>query len=189
MLLNLSLENAKAAENLVLAVDNASKEYTRQIEAQAASYVRKSQMLQQLRGNKLGNIHTSRAFNHSFSPFPSEQKTRVHPSVKWDMRAQELMLVMSTGTPVNIPVARGQQWFIIDAIWFKHWVSFVSSNRRLVPPGPIDNLWMINPMTDAPYEHMVEDTDEISGDFRRVPPQVSIAATHKKIKGQSSLVI
>ena len=84
-------------ESLVRAVDLASKEFTRQIEAQAASYVRKSQMLQTLKGNKLDNANTSRAYNHSLSPFPSEQKTRVHPAIKWDMRAQELMLVMSTG--------------------------------------------------------------------------------------------
>eukprot|EP00602_Paraphysomonas_sp_CaronLab_P001195 CAMPEP_0185020012 /NCGR_PEP_ID=MMETSP1103-20130426/2600_1 /TAXON_ID=36769 /ORGANISM="Paraphysomonas bandaiensis, Strain Caron Lab Isolate" /LENGTH=713 /DNA_ID=CAMNT_0027550641 /DNA_START=303 /DNA_END=2444 /DNA_ORIENTATION=+ len=167
-----SLPSAPDAESLVRAVDLASKEFTRQIEAQAASYVRKSQMLQTLKGNKLDNANTSRAYNHSLSPFPSEQKTRVHPAIKWDMRAQELMLVMSTGTPVNIPVSDGQEWFIVDATWFKHWIFFVSSKRRVVPPGPIDNLWMINPLTDRPYEHMREDTDDSSGDFRRVPPQI-----------------
>lgn len=98
------------------------------------------------------------------------------------MRAQELMLVMSTGTPVNLPVLPGQQWFIIDATWFRHWIAFVSSSRRMAPPGPIDNLWMINPHTDMPYELMKEDTDESPGDFRRVPPQVLIILTLTLLK-------
>jgi hypothetical protein len=156
----------------VSAVDSAAKEFGKQIEAQANSYLRKSQMLQRLRGNKLGNANTNHSFSHSLSPFPSEQKTRIHPAVKWDMRAQELMLVMSTGTPVNLPVQPGQQWFIIDATWFRHWITFVSSSRRMAPPGPIDNLWMINPHTDSPYELMKEDVDGSPGDFRRIPPQV-----------------
>jgi hypothetical protein len=157
----------------VSAVDSAAKEFGKQIEAQANSYLRKSQMLQRLRGNKLGNANTNHSFSHSLSPFPSEQKTRIHPAVKWDMRAQELMLVMSTGTPVNLPVQPGQQWFIIDATWFRHWITFVSSSRRMAPPGPIDNLWMINPHTDSPYELMKEDVDGSPGDFRRIPPQVA----------------
>ena len=55
---------------------------------------------------------------------------------------------------------------------FRHWVTFVSSSRRMAPPGPIDNLWMIQPKTDTPFLFMVEDTDDKRGDFRRVPPQV-----------------
>jgi hypothetical protein len=160
------------AEALVQAVDDVAKEYSKQIEAQASSYIRKSKMLQLLRSNKLSNKVTGASFNHSLSPYPSEQKCRIHPSIKWDMRAEELMLVQVTGTPVNRPIAKGEQWFIIDATWFKHWITFVASSRRRAPPGPIDNLWMVNPLTEMPYEHMIEDTDENGGDFRRVPPQI-----------------
>ena len=155
------------AEALVQAVDDVSKEFSKQIEAQASGYVRKSKMLQLLRSNKVSNKVTGASFHHSLSPYPSE-----HPAIKWDMRAEELMLVQATGTPVNKPMAPGEQWFIIDATWFKHWITFVASSRRRAPPGPIDNLWMINPLTEVPYEHMIEDSDENSGDFRRVPPQI-----------------
>ena len=170
-----STDDAKVrnhAEALVQAVDDVAQEFSKQIEAQASHYVRKSQMLQLLRSNKLGNKVASASFNHSLSPFPSDQKCRVHPAIKWDMRAEELMLVQATGTPVNKPISPGEQWFIIDATWFKHWIGFVASSRRRAPPGPIDNLWMINPLTEKPYEHMIEDTDENVGDFRRVPPQI-----------------
>jgi hypothetical protein len=156
----------------VQAVDDVAKEFSKHIEAQANNYVRKSKMLQLLRSNKLTNKVTGNSFSHSMSPYPSEQKCRTHPSIKWDMRAEELMLIQATGTPVNKRVEVGEQWFIIDATWFKHWITFVASSRRRAPPGPIDNLWMINPLTDSPYEHMVEDSDDISGDFRRVPPQI-----------------
>lgn len=160
------------AEALVQAVDDVAKEFSKQIEAQASGYIRKSKMLQLLRSNKISNKVTGASFHHSLSPYPSEQKCRIHPAIKWDMRAEELMLVQATGTPVNRPIAEGEQWFIIDAAWFKHWISFVASSRRRAPPGPIDNLWMVNPLTEMPYEHMIEDTDENGGDFRRLPPQI-----------------
>lgn len=31
---------------------------------------------------------------------------------------------------------------------------------------------MIHPRTDAPFLHMIEETDDNRGDFRRVPPQI-----------------
>jgi hypothetical protein len=85
------------AEALVAAVDAAAKDHSRQLEVQANALLRKSELLRMLRGNKLGNYNTSHSFKGTFSPFPSEQKTRIHPAVKWDMRAQELTLVMATG--------------------------------------------------------------------------------------------
>lgn len=164
---NSSAEDKDRARALVEAVDEAAKTYARQIEAQTNAFTRNSSLMRSLRsGDKY------KSFKGSMSPFPSEQKSRVHPAVKWDMRSQELMLIMSTGTPVNVPVLEGQLWFVIDAVWFRSWIHFVSSRRRTVPPGPIDNLWMINPETEEPYEHLIEDTDERNGDFRRVPPQV-----------------
>jgi serine/threonine protein kinase len=162
----------RAAAILVQAVDDASRDLSRQIEAQSNAYLRKSGLLQILRGGNLDNPISSRSFDHSLSPYPSEIKTRVHPAVKWDKRVQELMTVMATSTPVNSPIREGQMWFVVDASWYKHWIYFVSSSRRVAPPGPIDNLWMINPLTDRPYEQVIEDTDTRQGDFRRVPPQV-----------------
>ncbi len=160
-----------AALAVVKAVEAASRDFSRQIEAQSTSYLRKSGLLQSLRSGNLEESATSKAFLQSFAPVPSEQKMRVHPAVRWDKRVQELMTVMSTGAPVNLPVKKGEMWFVIDATWFKHWICFVSSSRRMSPPGPIDNLWMINPLTDRPYEQIIEDTDLRQGDFRRVPPQ------------------
>jgi hypothetical protein len=57
---------------------------------------------------------------------------------------------------------------------FRHWVSFVTSSRRMSPPGPIDNTWMIDPVTDSPYVHLVEESEDTRGDYRRVPPQVGV---------------
>ena len=31
--------------------------------------------------------------------------------------------------------------------------------------GPIDNLWMLHPRTDAPFLHMIEETDDNKGNF------------------------
>lgn len=100
---------------------------TRQIEVQTNAYIRKSGFLQLLRSGELDNVPTRQSYAHTLSPFPSDSKTRTHPAARWDQRVTELMTVMSTGTPVNTPVLKGQTWFVIDATWFKHWIYFVSS--------------------------------------------------------------
>jgi hypothetical protein len=45
----------------------------------------------------------------------------------------------------------------------------------MAPPGAIDNTWMLDPDTDRPYVHLVEDDsgDGTRGDYRRVTPQVN----------------
>lgn len=108
----------------------------------------------------------------SLAPYPSEIRTRIHPGQKWNKRTRELALVMATGVPLNYPVKEGDHWFIVDAVWFRQWFRFVSSTRRMVPPGPIDNLWMVGSKTNLPIEGLREDYDKDDGDFRRVPPQV-----------------
>ena len=42
----------------------------------------------------------------------------------------------------------------------------------MVPPGPIDNLWMLSSKTNTPIEGLREDKDTDEGDYRRVTPQV-----------------
>ena len=61
---------------------------------------------------------------------------------------------------------------MIDASWFRHWKTFIGSKRRMVPPGPIDNLWMVSSASSSLIEGLVEDTDEKEGDYRIVTPAV-----------------
>jgi hypothetical protein len=82
--------------------------------------------------------------------------------------------VIETGKPLNSPIVWGEEWFVIDASWFRHWKSFVSSNRRMVPPGPIDNLWMVSASTSCLIDGLVEDTDDKDGDYRVITPEVFI---------------
>lgn len=67
-----------------------------------------------------------------------------------------------------------EEWFVIDASWFRHWKAFIGSKRRMVPPGPIDNLWMVSSASSNLIEGLVEDTDDKEGDYRIVTPAVSI---------------
>lgn len=53
----------------------------------------------------------------SLAPLPSEVRARIHPALKWQHRAEELKVILDTGTPVNLPVKDGEEWFIIDATW------------------------------------------------------------------------
>ena len=95
-----------------------------------------------------------------------------HPAEHWNNRAQELDRVLQSGKPCSAPVVKGDVWYIIDATWFLHWLKFVTSSRRMAPPGVINNSWMINPQTNAPFRDLREDTDQTKGDFRRVTPAI-----------------
>ncbi len=64
---------------------------------------------------RLGLLDVSESV--SLAPLPSENRARSHPAIKWQMRAEELKAVLDTGTPVNLPVLDGEEWFIIDATW------------------------------------------------------------------------
>lgn len=74
---------------------------------------------------------------------------------------------------------QGEEWFVIDASWFRHWKTFIGSKRRMVPPGPIDNLWMVSSASSSLIEGLVEDTDEKEGDYRIVTPAVSNDGTFR----------
>ena len=161
------MEEEKATcNNHVHNIDQSSRAYGLLLAAQSLAYQRSTI-------NRVGWANPDVQGEHiSLCPYPSELRSRSHPSMKWDVRSKELTLVMSTGIPICAPVSEGHQWFIIDAHWFRHWIEFVSSERRMSAPGPIDNLWMLNPVTDKPYTLLTEDTDDVRGDFRRVTPQV-----------------
>ena len=73
---------------------------------------------------------------------------------------------------MNHPVQPGDHWFVVDACWFRQWFRFVTSKRRMVPPGPIDNMWMLSSKTNSPIDGLREDKDTDEGDYRRVTPQV-----------------
>jgi hypothetical protein len=107
-----------------------------------------------------------------FVPLPSEHLIKVHPCLHWESRAQELALVLATGVPVNAPVLPGSIWFIIDSSWYRQWSTFVTSRRRMSSPGPINNMWMVNPRTGKPFSQLIEELDTKKGDFRRVTPQI-----------------
>lgn len=53
----------------------------------------------------------------SLAPLPSVDRAQHHSAIKWNNRAQELSSVMDSGVPLNLPVAEGQMWFIVDATW------------------------------------------------------------------------
>lgn len=95
-----------------------------------------------------------------------------HPAEHWNNRSEELDRVLKSGKPPSAPVVAGDIWFIVDATWFKHWFTFVTSTRRMSPPGPINNNWMINPRKNTPFRDLREDTDNRPGDFRRVTPEI-----------------
>lgn len=107
-----------------------------------------------------------------FVPLPSLHNIKVHPCLHWESRAQELALVLATGVPVNAPVLPGSIWFIIDSSWYRQWSIFVTSRRRMSSPGPINNMWMVNPRTGRPFSQLIEELDTKKGDFRRVTPQI-----------------
>lgn len=108
----------------------------------------------------------------SLAPYPSEKRAAIHPGKKWDARAEEFLRVIKTGRPLSSKVEFGEQWFVVDASWFRHWKRFISSTRRMVPPPPIDNLWMVSSSSSCLIEGLIEDTDDAEGDFRVVTPQI-----------------
>jgi hypothetical protein len=92
---------------------------------------------------------------------------------------------MATGVKLNADIRPGDHWFIIDGTWFRYWYRFVTSTRRMAPPGPIDNLWMVSVVNSDKEKKIYkvinvkdkvtrlrEDADREDGDFRRLPPQV-----------------
>ena len=63
------------------------------------------------------------------APLPSDNLVKAQSGVHWENRASELALVLSTGVPVNAPVEEGHVWHIVDATWYRHWTTFMSSTR------------------------------------------------------------
>ncbi|CAM9314157.1 unnamed protein product, partial [Phaeothamnion confervicola] len=95
--------------------------------------------------------------------------------LRWEHRGDELRRMIATGTPCNAPVLPGHRWYIICAKWFDGWLRFVASTRRMAPPGPVNNAWMLRPASDgcgcsgAAAAALASDQD---GDYRRVTPAV-----------------
>jgi len=155
-----------AHAELVKAVSTIAAGFTDQLKAQSDAYMR-YQALRSLWSKSQLPMQSD-----SFAPYPSNHRKRVHPGVRWDRRAEELVLVLATGVPLNSPVEHGQRWFLIDATWFRHWIHFLTSSRRMSVPGPVDNMWMLSPESGRPYADLREDTEDRPGDYRRITPQV-----------------
>lgn len=51
---------------------------------------------------------------------------------------------MTAGKPITSAMQPGERWFIVDARWMDHWLEFCTSKRRMAPPGPVDNSWMLH---------------------------------------------
>src|SRR3546814_9751313 len=90
-----------------------------------------------------------------------------HPAEHWNNRSEELSRVLQSGKAPSAPVEAGDVWYIIDATWFKHWLAFVTSTRRMSLPGPVHNNWMINPRKGTPFRDLREDTDNHPGEIGR----------------------
>lgn len=56
----------------------------------------------------------------------------------------EELAAVTSGKPIHSVILPGERWFIVDARWMDHWLEFCTSNRRMAPPGPIDNSWMLH---------------------------------------------
>lgn len=64
-------------------------------------------------------------------------------ALQWEHRVEELAAV-TAGKPINSTMLPGERWFIVDARWMDHWLEFCTSKRRMAPPGPVDNSWMLH---------------------------------------------
>ncbi|CAM9237132.1 unnamed protein product, partial [Discosporangium mesarthrocarpum] len=95
-------------------------------------------------------------------------------ALHWEHRAEELAAITSSGKPILTPIRAGERWFIIDSRWMDHWLEFCMSKRRMAPPGPVDNSWMLH--TDkrryTPYQGLTLAVGKSAGDYRRVGPEV-----------------
>lgn len=56
----------------------------------------------------------------------------------------EELASVTAGKPINSAMLPGERWFIVDARWMDHWLEFCTSKRRMAPPGPVDNSWMLH---------------------------------------------
>ncbi|CAM9942981.1 unnamed protein product, partial [Ectocarpus sp. 6 AP-2014] len=89
-------------------------------------------------------------------------------ALQWEHRVQELAAV-TAGKPITSPMQPGERWFIVDARWMDHWLEFCTSKRRMSPPGPIDNSWMLHSeKRHIPYEGLTLAMGKQAGDYRRV---------------------
>jgi len=159
--------------NLIDSIENEAQKFVVHLEVQSSLLAR--ELIDPK--SREGKQYHKKVYNdldsiNCFVPLPSDHRINVHPSLHWENRATELALVLATGVPVNIPVLPDHTWFIIDSSWYRHWSIFVSSHRRMASPGPIDNLWMLNPRTSRPFSQLTEETDTKKGDFRRVTPKI-----------------
>lgn len=64
-------------------------------------------------------------------------------ALQWEHRVEELAAV-TAGKPITSAMQPGERWFVVDARWMDHWLEFCTSKRRMAPPGPIDNSWMLH---------------------------------------------
>lgn len=89
-------------------------------------------------------------------------------ALHWERRVEELAAVTS-GKPINSAILAGERWFVVDARWMDHWLEFCTSKRRMAPPGPIDNSWMLHAhKRHLPYEGLTLAQGKQAGDYRRV---------------------
>lgn len=72
-----------------------------------------------------------------------QRDTGQNSALQWEHRVEELAAV-TAGKPINSAMLAGERWFIVDARWMDHWLEFCTSKRRMAPPGPIDNSWMLH---------------------------------------------
>lgn len=56
----------------------------------------------------------------------------------------EELAAVTAGKPITSAMEPGERWFIVDARWMDHWLEFCTSKRRMAPPGPVDNSWMLH---------------------------------------------
>jgi len=84
-------------------------------------------------------------------PLCTPSPTRAHTvffgtqnsALQWEHRVEELAAV-TAGKPITSAMQPGERWFIVDARWMDHWLEFCTSKRRMAPPGPVDNSWMLH---------------------------------------------
>ncbi|CAM9656590.1 unnamed protein product, partial [Hapterophycus canaliculatus] len=92
-------------------------------------------------------------------------------ALQWEHRVEELAAV-TAGKPITSAMQQGERWFIVDARWMDHWLEFCTSKRRMAPPGPVDNSWMLHAeKRHIPYEGLTLALGKQAGDYRRVGPE------------------
>ena len=129
-------------QKTVAAVDTASAKLIHSLQSQGIVY----------RRNTAIRCGWSYGKGGSLAPYPSAKRCSIHPGKKWDDRVNEFLRIKETGVPLSADVEFGEEWFIVDASWFRHWKTFISSKRRMVPPGPIGRVHKDNYIVFVPFK-------------------------------------